>query len=815
MLLRLSTRWGKISKVHLPMIRIVNVLDLKAEGKKYLDAETAVFQLKQSKSRDSETAWLKTALAQGTTSDKIAAGIVLVQDNPKYNLARLTALVNQVRAAKQNQCSMVITALRDLFLSDLLHPNFKLLKFEEQDLNQINTEGLSDGIMKFDTVKKKLLAHWYFEDQLREHYERFIMGLAGIASDTVDTNREKAIAVMTDLLIGNAEQEHKLLGLIVNKVGDPSSKVGSKAVFCLTNLLHEHPNMKLVVLQEIEKLLFRKNMSSRAQYYAICLLTQFVLEKTDEAIAATLIEVYFAFFNACLKKGEPDSRMMAGILTGVNRAYPFAKLDSVVLQKHIDSVYKVVHVGSFNVSLNALSLLHQVCKKNVDQSNRFYSTFYRKLLDPQIGIANKRAIFLNLLYRVLQSDQSVSPCKATNAKETPLVSIEESSIILTNVTIEPKSDLEAESDTKIKTEYKVENNEQNHYDPFCRNPLYAGATKSFTTELVALVKHYHPSVALFANTIIQGKSIDYTGNPLEDLTLIRFLDRYVYKNPKKLETKKVQRNYDPLAKRAGYTPKGIRSIPVDSASYLNEREDRIPVDELYLYQYLKKKNEAKVLCKEEDDDIESVNSEEFNDMLDRLGGNKDLEDMDVAADIQSVKSKKGSKVDNDSDDDYGDDDDDNDDDNSSDEGGDNDSDLEDFGGSNVDNGSKDLIDIDDDLSDIDFNDDSDEDEIISDVELGTKNNGKKLKKEKRTQKSKKGIDENIFVSAEKFAEMLEEQSRTKSKHGSTNTFSSADGASLKQIDWETKRHQKLHGTFNRKKRKGSAAHKKNVKKIKR
>jgi len=130
--------------------------------------------------------------------------------------------------------------------------------------------------------------------------------------------------------------------------------------------------------------------------------------------------------------------------------------------------------------------------------------------------------------------------------------------------------------------------------------------------------------------------------------LIRFLDRYVFKNPKKLEDKKVQRKNDPLAQRAGYTAKGVRSLPVDSAAYLNEREERIPVDELFLYKYLKQKSEIKKGIKKEDDDedMESVNSEEFNDMLDRMAPNRDLDDLDdldIAADIVPGK-KKGNSV---------------------------------------------------------------------------------------------------------------------------------------------------------------------------
>ncbi|XP_076278101.1 nucleolar complex protein 1 [Lasioglossum baleicum] len=849
------------------------VSKLKEESKRYLDAETSVYQLKESKSRDSETAWLKTALTQGTTSDKIAAAIVLVQDNPKHNLARLTMLINQVRIAKHNQCIMVIKSLRDLFLSDLLHPEFKLLKFEEQNLDEVDQNNVNETIVKTDASKKKLMTYWYFEDQLHEQYERFIMSLANIASDTVDANRDAAISVMTDLLIGNSEQEHKLLQLIVNKIGDPSSKVGSKVIFCLNKLLYEHPNMKLVVLREVEKLLFRKNVAQRAQYYAICLLTQFILSKDDEQIASTLIEVYFAFFKACLKKGEPDSRMMAAILTGVNRAYPFAKMDSNILNNHIDSVYKVVHVGSFNVSLNALNLLHQVTGKDQVQSDRFYSTFYRKLLDPQIGVVNKRALFLNLLFRVLQKDKKIPrlyafirrslqvalyfPANMTCAilyviskiiynhkelknsllksrmcikienedaeTENTLFSTEdvdeldkpinsENSILLTNIAIVRDENEETKSQLKVDDDIKVELPKEKEYDPFYRNPLYAGITQDLSAELITLSKHYHPSVALFASTIIEGKLIDYTGDPLEDLSLMRFLDRYVFKNPKKLEDKKVQRRNDPLAQRAGYTPKGIRCIPVDSVSYLNEREERIPVDELFLYRYLNKKKEMKTESKADNDDTDSINSEEFDDMLGRLTDGKDFEDLDIAADIQTRKKKRKDTEEDgeDSEDDEEIDD--------SNDTNDSEPDLDENEG--TDNEFQDLNDIDldedDDMSDIDFDDEMSDNEDIFDNEIPESIKNKQTKKSQgQTKKSKKskGIDSNIFVSAEKFAEMLEEHSKQKGKHGGTDTFNTADGASVKQIDWETKRHQKLQGSFNKNKRKGSKTFKKNVKRI--
>lgn len=131
------------------------------------------------------------------------------------------------------------------------------------------------------------------------------------------------------------------------------------------------------------------------------------------------------------------------------------------------------------------------------------------------------------------------------------------------------------------------------------------------------------------------------------------------------------------------------------------------------------------------------------------------------------------------------------------------------------------LDVDeDDISDLEFNDDIDDregnfdDSIRSNIRKQISKHGQKANK--KIGKSQE-IDSNIFVSAEKFAEMLEENSKQKGKHGGTNVFSTTDGAGSKQIEWEKKRHHKLKGSStNKNKRKGpNKVYKKNVKKIKR
>jgi len=116
--------------------------------------------------------------------------------------------------------------------------------------------------------------------------------------------------------------------------------------------------MKIVVIQEIEHLLFRTNISDRAQYYAVIFLNQIILTRTKsgEEAANKLIEIYFVLFEKLCGKNvskkskkskksegnkinnganitEIDSvnvKMMAALLTGVNRTFPFAKVEDEV-----------------------------------------------------------------------------------------------------------------------------------------------------------------------------------------------------------------------------------------------------------------------------------------------------------------------------------------------------------------------------------------------------------------------------------------------------------------------------------------------------
>jgi ribosome biogenesis protein MAK21 len=64
------------------------------------------------------------------------------------------------------------------------------------------------------------------------------------------------------------------------------------------------------------------------------------------------------------------------------------------------------------------------------------------------------------------------------------------------------------------------------YDPLARNPLFCGAENTLQWELTRLGNHFHPSVALFAQNLLDGVPIKYSGTYHIQL---RFLDNLFHK----------------------------------------------------------------------------------------------------------------------------------------------------------------------------------------------------------------------------------------------------------------------------------------------
>ncbi|XP_058879488.1 CCAAT/enhancer-binding protein zeta isoform X2 [Acipenser ruthenus] len=843
------------------------IAQYKALAQKLFEAETGLYKSKKNLQKGGNSAWMKTVVSTGTLADRMAAMTLLIQDAPVHSLHFVEILVNLVkRKGSRRQNLMALDTLRELLISDLLPENRKLKTFSEHPFSDL--EGRSSG--NKDARDRRLIL-WYFEHQLKHQVAEFVMALETLAHDTVVATKARALATAHELLCSRPEQEKALLIQVVNKLGDPQYKTAAKASYLLETLLHKHPNMKTVVCYEVERLLYRPNVNLKAQYYAICFLNQLVLSHEESDLASKLITIYFSFFRGLVKKKDIESKMLSALLSGVNRAYPYAKVGDEKIREQLDTLFKVVHVVNFNTALQALMLLFQVMDSQQAVSDRYYVALYKKLLDPGLAFCSKQSMFLNLLYKSLKADIVLRRVKAF-VKRVLQVSCEQSptfmcgALYLVSEVMKAKPGLRVllqehgETDEEEKFKDIDEDEEEEHftdvdkecqgecekqedksegpkpaaswvhhknlnsgknvgvYDPAHRNPLYCGADSTSLWELKKLSEHFHPSVALFARTVLQGDFIQYTGDPLQDFTLMRFLDRFVYRNPKQNRGKE---NTDSVVMqpKQKLSMSNVCSFPVNSQQFLDRDESQIPVDEVFFHRYFRKRDTEKHLRRPhgggDNESVEDVEDEEFEKILDSYEGDsyftalEEGDNLDFAGNVKR-KSRKGKKSAEDSDSDL------------------DEEDAEDLDDEEVSLGSMDEEDFGDELEDdggafmdVDDDDDDDDDEDFENglntfegedreidetpqtsvkTKTGKRKNSEELDftgsaESKPGRKKKKGFKDegSMFAAAEEFGYLLDENTGSKFDNIGINAVANRDKADIKQLKWETQRDDWLRG----------------------
>ncbi|XP_031499827.1 protein SLOW WALKER 2 [Nymphaea colorata] len=403
-------------------------------AKQLMEQYSQDYELTRAKSSDMRMA--AAAQRSGTAADKVAAFTVLIQDNPIANLRSLDALLAMVMSKVGKRHALTgFDALRELFLVSLL-PDRKLKYLFQHPLNCISES--KDGFF--------LLLLWYWEDCLKNRYERFIAALEEASKDTLYVLKKKSLKTLYKLLESKPEQERRLLSAVVNKLGDPEARVASDASFFLTCLLSTHPNMKLVVIEEVDFFLFRPHVGLRAKCHAINFLNQIVLHSKGDGpkVAKRLVDIYFALFkvltsevgggekavrgkktvqkqvakaahkkenegSSLLPAVEIDCRLLSALLIGVNRAFPFVSSEEAdaVIEHQTPVLFKLAHSKNFNIGVQALMLLFQILSKNQAVSDRFYRALYSNLLVPTIMKSTSSERFLALLLQAMKSDVNV------------------------------------------------------------------------------------------------------------------------------------------------------------------------------------------------------------------------------------------------------------------------------------------------------------------------------------------------------------------------------------------------------------------------
>ncbi|KAJ7771586.1 CBF/Mak21 family-domain-containing protein [Mycena metata] len=350
-----------------------------------------------------------------------------------------------------------------------------------------------------------------------------------------------------------------------------------------------------------------------ARYYATITFNQIVLSPGDREVALQLIDVYFELFKELLGEGhvpggdgddmdaegadkekaevktdkggrvrdggkgkgkgkgkvtevkgaagfaeveDAHSKLISAILTGVNRALPFAKIEAgdVGLNKHIDTLFLITHTSTFNISLQALVLIQQISASltpppsesasssstptSKSITDRYYRTLYSSLHDNRLATSSKQAMYLNLLFKSIKADAGNADGERVKAIVRRFVQVLVSGgsgatefiaggLFLLGELFSSVPGLRS----MLNAAPAPEDPESESYDPRKRDPQYAHASAS---PLWELVNHFHPAISLHARQLLASQPLTASAD-LSLNTISHFLDRFVYKNPKQIK----------------------------------------------------------------------------------------------------------------------------------------------------------------------------------------------------------------------------------------------------------------------------------------
>jgi ribosome biogenesis protein MAK21 len=456
-----------------------------------------------------------------------------------------------------------------------------------------------------------------------------------------------------DLLKSKPEQEANLLRLGVNKLGDSDKKVASRVSYLLLQVQQAHPAMKNIIVNSISELLFRPGSDYHSRYYSVITLNQTIIAHKEIDVANTLMKTYLSLFERLLAewnnekpvpeaevkkvkkprwknkgnkgkhggervmaktseavKEDETNKLTSAILTGMNRAYPFSELPEDLLLSHINTLYRVTHSANFNTSVQALILLFQISKKDQGLSDRFYKTLYESLLDPRLSVSSKLRLYLNLLFKAIKQDVNIERVKAFAKR---LVQIADhwlnvgvvAGVLYLLIELSKSTPRLREVIFSTGGAKQLENGEEKAeevYDGKKRDPIFANAGKTKLWELLPLLNHFHPTVELYANSLVGKPQLGENGKPMKlgqpDMSLhglSHFLDRFVYRNPKQ---KTVTHGSSIMQPLAGSDATGLvlgadrsRNMkPVNINDWAKVKIENVDVGERFFYNYFMAKN---------------------------------------------------------------------------------------------------------------------------------------------------------------------------------------------------------------------------------
>ena len=123
------------------------------------------------------------------------------------------------------------------------------------------------------------------------------------------------------------------------------------------------------------------------------------------------------------------------------------------------------------------------------------------------------------------------------------------------------------------------------YDMRKRDPGFCNADMTCEWELSILARHMHPSVVAFANALLSGRHIKYNGDPLRDMALTPFLDKFVARKPKQLkglDRDHAQSVHRPQASRMAVVRADIMR---DGDEFARLSEEQVEIDDVAFHRF--------------------------------------------------------------------------------------------------------------------------------------------------------------------------------------------------------------------------------------
>ncbi|KAK1279902.1 hypothetical protein QJS04_geneDACA004839 [Acorus gramineus] len=501
----------------------------KEMGRRLLDQYSREYQI--SKGRTTGVKLLYTSLRSGTSKDKVNALMSMV-----------TSKVGKRYALDGFE------ALKVMFVK--LLPDRKLKFLMQRPLE--NLSETKDGF--------SLLLFWYWEECLKERYSRFVVALEEASKDMLPILKDKAVKTIYFLLENKPELEHKLLSALVNKLGDPERKAASCAEFRLSCLLSKFPNMKAVVIREVHSFIFRPHVGLRAKYYAVLISEASGDKKTIESNKKEGAK--FKKDSQNKKEGseesnvEMDSRLLSALLTpemflgllvkamkidvNLKRVSAFSKrLLQVALQQPpqyaCGCLFILSEVLKARPPLWSVALQNEAIDDDLEHFEDIIEVPENVASDSLSGDPASSISLININNGPKTSGDSSD---SNDEEELHESYSEDDNSSVEDIMLAGDNSNEVKC-FKPKTDKGIEqvslpnmSSLPGGYDPRHREPAYCNADRASWWELLVLASHVHPSVATMAQTLLSGANIVYNGDPLKDLCLGAFLDKFMEKKAK-------------------------------------------------------------------------------------------------------------------------------------------------------------------------------------------------------------------------------------------------------------------------------------------